>query len=158
MTDVRALLRQLEGCVQEEIGAQARACERLQAQELALRGGQAESMHASTQALEQELASAPARAERRAALVRKLAAVWGLDARTLTLGSIALRSADEGQRLARLRKELRLSAARTARQTRRNALAARLHQRAWSEILEGALSAVGGEEALPGGHLVDAEA
>ncbi len=41
---------------------------------------------------------------------------------------------------------------------RRNALVARLHQKAWSEVLEGALSAAGGDEALPGGQLVDAEA
>lgn len=156
--DVRATLRQLEGCVQEEIGAQGRAAERLEAQAEALRSGDAERLLERSAELERELSSAPARAERRAALLRRLAQAWGVDARSLRLSSIVLRAGDEGRRLDKLRGELRLAAARTARATRRNALAARLHQRAWSEVLEGALCAAGPEGAPPGGRLVDAEA
>ena len=157
MSDVRALLRQLEGCLQEEIGAQARACECLQAQEADLRSGDAQALDASSRALEVELSSAPARGARRALLIAKLAGAWRVDARSLTLGSIVQRSAGEGTRLKRLRDELRQVTAGMARQMRRNALAARLHQRAWSEILEGAIGAMAGDEALRGGHLVDAE-
>jgi hypothetical protein len=158
VNDLGALLRQLEGCVQEEIGAQARALERLTAQSAALRSGDAPRLDERTRELEAELSGAGVRADRRAALLRKLAALWAVDARVLTLGSIVLRSGTEGQRLGRLRSELRQAAARTARQLRRNALAARLHQRAWGEILEGTLSAVAGEQGMTGGRLVDAEA
>ena len=158
MTDVRATLRQLEGCVQEEIGAQARAAERLEAQALALRSGDSAELCARTAELERELSAAPARAERRAGLLRALAQAWGVAPASLSLASIALRAGAEGRRLDKLRGELRLAAARSARQMRRNALAARLHQRAWREIREGALRAAGGDEALPGGQLVDAEA
>jgi len=158
VSDVRATLRQLEGCVQEEIGAQGRAAERLEAQAEALRTGDPAALAASTLELERELAAAPARAERRAALVRALAARWSVDPRSLRLSSIALRAGDEGRRLERLREDLRGATARAARAMRRNALVARLHQRAWSEVLEGALATVAGDEALPGGQLVDAEA
>lgn len=158
MKDVRATLRQLEGCVQEEIGAQARAAERLAGQAQALRSGDPAQLVEKTAELEREIAAAPARAERRAALLRELGAAWGVDARTLRLASIVLRAGDEGRRLDRLRGELRAAAARTARATRRNALAARLHQRAWSEVLEGALCAGSPDGAALGGRLVDAEA
>jgi hypothetical protein len=33
-----------------------------------------------------------------------------------------------------------------------------MHQKTWNEVLEGALSACGGDTALRGGQLVDAEA
>lgn len=158
MKDVRATLRQLEGCVQEEIGAQGRAAQRLEEQAAALRRGDAAALCAATAELERELAAAPARAERRAALLRELARAWGVDARSLRLSSIALRAGDEGRRLEKLRGELRQAAAGAARATRRNALVARLHQKTWSEVLEGALCAGGGDQALPGGQLVDAEA
>jgi hypothetical protein len=160
MKDVRGTLRRLEGWAQEEIGAQARAAERLERQAQALRSGDPAQLVERTAELERELASAPARAERRAALLRELGAAWGVDARTLRLSSIVLRAGDEGRRLERLRGDLRQAAARTARATRRNALAARLHQRAWSEVLEGALLA-GGDATHGGqlgGRLVDAEA
>lgn len=158
MKDVRGLLRQLEGCVQEEIGAQGRVAERLEAQAAALRTGDPVVLASTTAELERELSGAPARAERRAALVRVLAGSWGVDSRSLRLSSIAMRAGSEGGRLERLRGELRAATARTARTTRRNALVARLHQRAWGEVLEGALAVVAGDEALPGGQLVDAEA
>lgn len=158
MKDVRALLRQLEAGVQEEIGAQARAAERLEEQAAALRSGDPAALVARTGELERELAAAPARAERRAALMRLLAGAWAVDSRSLRLSSVALRAGDEGRRLEKLRGELRLAAARTARALRRNALAARAHQRAWSEILEGALCASAGDGAPAGGRLVDAEA
>lgn len=158
MNDVRALLRQLEGCVQEEIGAQGRAAARLEAQAEALRSGEAATLMESTVDVERELAAAPARAERRAALVRALATAWGVDPKSLRLSSIVLRAGEEGRRLERLRADLRTATARSARATRRNAMVARLHQRAWGEVLEGALAVVAGDEALPGGQLVDAEA
>ncbi|HVS20100.1 MAG TPA: hypothetical protein VMT18_15960 [Planctomycetota bacterium] len=158
MNDLRAILRQLEGCLQEEIGAQARAAERLEAQAEALRSGAADVLGQRGAELERELAAAPARAERRATLLRALATFWKVDVKSLRLSSIALRAGDEGRRLERLRVELRAATARSARATRRNALVARLHQRAWSEVLEGALCALAGQESLPGGQLVDAEA
>jgi hypothetical protein len=156
--DVRGTLRRLEGCVQEEIGAQARAAQRLEEQAQALRSGDAPRLRATTADLERELAAAPARAERRAGLLRELAQAWGVDARSLRLSSIALRAGEEGRRLEKLRSELRGAAAAAARASRRNALVARMHQKTWNEVLEGALSACGGDTALRGGQLVDAEA
>ncbi len=161
MKDTGLLLRQLEACVQEEIGAQGRALARLEAQEAALRAGAPQEIAASTRDLEDELESAGSRGERRSLLARALGARWGIDPKALTLASIAERGAKEGTRLVRLRDELRRATAGVARQVRRNALLARLHQRAWSEILAGSLEAAGGADSPieeTRGRLVDAEA
>lgn len=158
MNDVKVLLRQLEACVQEELGAQGRALEGLRAQGEALRLGDPAALDACGRRLEGELGSVAARGERRALLIRRLAGAWRVDPRALTLASIAERAGDEGRRLARMRARLREVAAGVARQTRRNALHARLAQRTWGEVLEGVLAGISGQSAPVDGRLVDAEA
>ena len=158
MNDPRALVRQLEACVQEELGAQKRVLDLLNRQEAALREGAPRAIDAATRAMQGELASLAARTERRNLLVRRLATVWSVDKGALTLASIAARSGKDGERLMRMRADLRLASARVARQTRRNAQTANLHQRTWNGILEDVLDALTGDDAPSDGRLVDAEA
>lgn len=158
MSDTRAILRLLEACVQEELGSQRRTLERLVAQQAALRAGEPGALDERGREIEAEIGASLERAERRTVLLHTLGAAWAVDSRTLTLASIAERSGRDGERLGRLRAELRSAAAATARQLRRNARAARTHQRAWSEVLEGVLSAATDADSPAGGRLVDAEA
>lgn len=161
MRDATLHLRQLEACVQEELGAQGRALAGLEVQAAALRAGDPARIAASTREVELELGSARVRGQRREHAVRALGGIWSVDPGLLTLASIAERAAEQGARLGRLRSDLRRAAAAVARQVRRNALLARLHQRAWSEVLDGALAAAAGSSARSdesGGRLVDAQA
>ena len=158
MSDLRTNLRQLEACVQEEHGAQARVLSRLKAQGVALQAGRPDEIATATRALEGELAGLAARTERRCALLRRLASSWGVSAGALTLASIAERAGPEGERLQRMRAGLRRVLAEVARQTRRNAQTAKLHQRTWNDLFEDVLGELVGSEAPAGGRLVDAEA
>ena len=158
MNQVMTLLRQLEAHVQEEIGAQSRVLAALEAQGEALRSHESARIVAATAALDSEIAAQAKRSERRVELLSALAAVWSLPAGTLTLGSIVQRVGDEGRRLARQREELTATVGSVARQSRRNRLVARLHQRVTSDILQAVLVENGSESVLAeGGALVDAE-
>lgn len=158
MNDLNTNLRQLEACVQEEHGAQARVLERLKLQATALQGGDQDEIATATRALEGELVGLAARAERRNALMRRLAGLWGVSARALTLSSIAERAGAEGARLVRMRAGLRRVTADVARQSRRNAQTAKLHQRTWNRLFEDVLDELVGSDASARGRLVDAEA
>lgn len=158
MNQVMTLLRQLEAHVQEEIGAQSRVLAALEAQGEALRSHESARIVAATAALDAEIIAQTRRTERRNELLAALAATWSLPAGTLTLGSIVQRVGDEGRRLARQREELATSVGSVARQSRRNGLVARLHQRVTSEVLQAVLVESGDNAVLAeGGALVDAE-
>ncbi len=158
MNQVMTLLRQLEAHVQEEIGAQSRVLAALEAQGEALRSHESARIVTATAALDSEIAAQARRAERRNELLTSLATAWNLPAGTLTLGSIVQRVGDEGRRLARQRDELAETVGNVARQSRRNGLVARLHQRVTSEVLQAVLVESGSEAVLAeGGALVDAE-
>lgn len=158
MNQVMTLLRQLEAHVQEEIGAQSRVLAALEAQGEALRSHESARIVTATAALDSEIAAQARRTERRNELLASLATAWGLPAGTLTLGSIVQRVGDEGRRLARQRDELAETVGNVARQSRRNGLVARLHQRVTSEVLQAVLVESGSEAVLAeGGALVDAE-
>jgi len=159
VSDASPILRRLESWAIEELGAQRRTLERLQQQAAALSDGDPSSLEARGREIESESAACLERATRRSTLLRALGALWGVDPKSLTLGSIAERCGRDGERLARLRSDLRRAAAATARASRGNVRAARSHQRAWSEILGGLLNAAAPSgELLGGGQLVDAEA
>ena len=159
MNDVRAILRKLESWAVEELNAQRRTLERLQQHGAALRDGDPAALEARGREMEGEGAAGIERAARRTALLRLLGSQWGVDPKSLTLASVAERCGRDGERLARLRTDLRRAAAATARAVRANTRAARAHQRAWSEILGELLSLGPGQADLPaGGQLVDAEA
>jgi hypothetical protein len=132
--------------------------ERLEAQAAALRAGDPPALDLRGREIEAEVEASLRRSQRRTALVSLLAGVWHVDSRSLTLGSIVERSGRDGERLARLRTELRRATAATARALRRNARAARAHQRTWGEVLEGVLGVVAAGDAQSGGRLVDTEA
>jgi len=158
MNQVMTLLRQLEAHVQEEIGAQSRVLAALEALREALRSHESARIVTATAALDSEIAAQARRTERRNELLASLATAWGLPAGTLTLGSIVQRVGDEGRRLARQRDELAETVGNVARQSRRNGLVARLHQRVTSEVLQAVLVESGSEAVLAeGGALVDAE-
>jgi hypothetical protein len=158
MNQVMTLLRQLEAHVQEEIGAQSRVFAALEAQGEALRSHESARIVAATSTLDAEIMAQARRTERRNELLSALAAAWSLPTGTLTLGSIVQRVGDEGRRLARQREELAATVGNVARQSRRNGLVARLHQRVTSEVLQAVLVESGDNAVLAeGGALVDAE-
>ena len=158
MNQVMTLLRQLEAHVQEEIGAQSRVLAALEAQGEALRSHESARIVAATSTLDAEIMAQARRTERRTELLSALAAAWSLPTGTLTLGSIVQRVGDEGRRLARQREELAATVGNVARQSRRNGLVARLHQRVTSEVLQAVLVESGDNAVLAeGGALVDAE-
>jgi len=166
VSDVQVILRKLESWAVEELNAQRRTLERLQQHGAALRNGDPAALEACGREVEGEGAAGIERASRRAALLRLLGSLWSVDPKSLTLASIAERCGRDGERLARLRADLRRAAAATARAVRANLRAARAHQRAWSEILGELLSLGPGQlglgtdqaDAPAGGQLVDAEA
>jgi hypothetical protein len=158
MNQVMTLLRQLEAHVQEEIGAQGRVLAALEAQGEALRSHDSARIVEATAALDREILAQARRAERRTELLTALANVWGVAPATLTLGSIVQRVGDEGRRLARQRDDLQHAAGSVARQSQRNGLVARLHQRVTSQVLQAVLVDGGdGASLTEGGTLINAE-
>jgi len=152
------LLRRLEAYVQEEIGAQGRALEFLEAQEQAIRDGDAERIARCGNAVDAELRRVGERGRRREALLEEFGRLWDVAPKTLTLTSIGERAAQGSQRLARLTADLRKVVAAVTRSSRRLATAARMHRGLVLEVIETVLA---GEDELcvaAGGTLVDAEA
>jgi hypothetical protein len=150
-------MRHLEAYVQEEIGAQRRTVSLLEAHEQALYTTLPAVIQEATKALEEDLRPVQARARRRDELLRAFGRLWGVEASTLTLGSLIERAGPDAERLQRQRQDLRDATAKVARQARRNAVAARTHQRLTADIIE-SLLAQGGEPVENGGSLVNAEA
>lgn len=157
MNHVISLLRQLESYVQEEIGAQGRVLAALEAQGEALRSHEPARIDEATRALDREIEGQARRSERRAALVEGLAQAWGVAPSSLSLGSIVQRVGDESARLARQREELKRASGDVARQSRRNGMVARFHERLTSDVLQAVLVQADGLPLEQGGALVDAE-
>lgn len=158
MNTTVTLLRQLEAHVQEELGAQARLLALLETQERALRANVGDDVLAATQALDIEIEASARRGRRRDELLAGLAEAWGVAARTLTLSSVVRRAGEEGERLARQKLELERLASRTTRLARRNAMAARFHERLTQDVVRALLALKGDARVEDGGQLVDAEA
>jgi hypothetical protein len=144
--------------VQEEIGAQRRALEFLEAQEQAIRDGDAERIASCGSSVEAELRKVGDRGRRREALLEEFGLLWAVAPRSLTLTSICERAAQGSERLARQTADLRKVVASVTRSSRRLATAARMHRGLLLEVIETVLA---GEDELcvgSGGTLVDAEA
>lgn len=158
------VLRRLEACLQEEIAAQGRALELLASEETALLARDPAAVLQQTHALERELTGGVERGRRRAEILRTLAAAFGVAPAALTLGSIAERLesdprlAAEGERLRRMRGELRERTARVQKTARKLASLAMLHQRYLSDVIQALFESVGARDAAAGGQLLDAEA
>ncbi|MCC7010969.1 MAG: flagellar export chaperone FlgN [Planctomycetes bacterium] len=161
MNQVTTALRQLEAYVQEEIGAQLRLLERLEAQDLALRSHDPLRIAHTTRALDTEIEGAQKRAQRRHTILAGLADVWGLASSSLSLSSVAERvgdDGDDGERLERQKQELERISKRVQKLARRNTTVARFHQRLTSDVLQAVLVQDDGGNVHDGGALVDAEA
>lgn len=158
MKELQILVRHLEAHLQDELAAQERTLALLDAEEQALRGRDPHLVLERTTALERELATGVGRARRREELLARLGALWRVPAATLTLSSIAERAGAEGERIRRLRGELRERVAKVVKLARRVATLARTHQRFFSDVLQSLFAAIGAGDVRQNGSLLDAEA
>ncbi len=158
MKELVSTLRRLEAHLQDELAAQTRSRELLEVQRDALLGRDPALVYASNDALERDAKLGAERTRRRTEIVRRLASHWNVAPETLTLGSIAQRAGPEGERIQRLRAELRERTAATLKTARRVGSLARLHERFFADVLQLLLASVGAENPSRGGALLDAEA
>jgi hypothetical protein len=139
VSDPARLAREFEAYAQEELDLQGRLLSALRVQEDALFHGDLPAIRASVQRFDQELCRAPARAARRAELVRRAAAHFRVAPKTLSLASICSRLGADGERLARQAVELRAAAQAVASATRRLSALARMHVRLNGDLLDAVL-------------------
>ncbi|MCK6445890.1 MAG: flagellar export chaperone FlgN [Planctomycetes bacterium] len=158
MKELQTLVRHLEAHLQDELAAQERTLGLLEAEEHALRGRDPHLVFERTTALERELATGVGRARRREELLARLGALWRVPPATLTLSSIAERAGVEGERIRRLRGELRERVAKVVKLARRVATLARTHQRFFSDVLQSLFATIGAGDVRQNGSLLDAEA
>ncbi|MBI5432619.1 MAG: flagellar export chaperone FlgN [Planctomycetes bacterium] len=158
MKELKTLLRRLEAHLQDEIAAQERTLALLADEQTALCGRDPALVLERTTALERELQGGVARARRRDEILTALGSLWGVPAATLTLTSIAERAGPEGERVLRMRGELRERSAKSVKLARRVGALARTHQRFFSDVLQALFGELGATDARVGGRLVDAEA
>ena len=159
-TNHQALTCKLEAYLQEETGVQGRLLALLDAQERAVREGDAEALSITGSDLESELEGEPRRERHRRELLGSIGRALGVPAAVLSMSSIAERLSATGvvdvDRLLRLRDELREALLAVRKKARRLAAVARGHQ----EVLDDVLRLLSGNADDPraGGFLVDAEA
>lgn len=158
MRDLKTQMRRLEAHLQGELAALDRTHALLVSEEEALRGRDPNLVLERTSALERELGTAVARARTRDELLNGLGSLWRVPPATLTLASIAERAGPEGERVLRMRADLRERAARNVKLARRVAALARAHQRFFSDVLQSLFAELGASDARAGGNLVDAQA
>ncbi|MCE9593700.1 MAG: flagellar export chaperone FlgN [Planctomycetes bacterium] len=158
MKELRTQLRRLEAHLQEELAAQERTLELLAAEEAALLGRDPALVQERTTELERELQTGVDRSRRRTEIVVALGELWNVPPAALTLSSIARRAGPEGERVLRMRTELRERTAQAVKRARRVGLLARTHQRFFSDVLQALFGESGVGAVFTGGRLVDAEA
>jgi hypothetical protein len=156
--ELRTQLRRLEAHLQEELAAQERTLELLAREEEALLGRDPALVLERTTNLEQELRTGGERSRRRSEIVAALGALWNVPPAALTLSSIAQRAGPEGERVQRMRTELREKTAQSLKRARRVGSLARTHQRFFSDVLQTLFGESGVGEVFTGGRLLDAEA
>ena len=155
-TGLESELVQLGAWAQEELAAQRALIAALREQEAAIRAGSTQGLLDGTQAVQDASRSANLRERRRVAGMRALARRFGVDARALTLKSVAERASAQGidsTRLLRAREELREAAAEALRRGRRIASLARHHRGVVDELFR---TIAGRAEAEAGTHEDDA--
>ena len=157
----RADLNRIEALVREELDSQRQLLELLDVQQKAVVARTSDALEVCTQRVEELLASSAARRQRRETLVRRMAQTLGLAPSALTLGSLAERAGQDGERLGALRQELRSVVAEVVRANRRLSAAVAVHRKINSQVIELTL---GDDEAirsgaapLGAGSLIDAE-
>lgn len=133
-----ALLVQTESWAQEELAAQTRYSELLEAQVEAVRNSSSDALLESIEQMDAEMEKRVGRERRRQALMKALAGEFGVDASTLTLTSIVERARLAGLNASRLevaRGKVRDAASRALRAGRRLATLVRYHQGVFQELL-----------------------
>lgn len=148
------LVNQLEAYLQEERGVQGRLADLLDLEERSVRSNDTDGLERGARGLEAELALEPRREARRRALCEAISTCLGVPAGVVTVGSLAERLGPRGERLARLRQDVREAALSVRSKARRLAIVARGHQ----EVLADVLRALAGGDDGASGALVDAEA
>jgi hypothetical protein len=143
-----------EAWLQEELGAQQALLATLGRLERAARAGSAAELEGGGTELAGLLAPADAREARRRALLARMGAALGADRATVTLSAFTARlaaSGIDGERLERLRRELRSTVADVLKVTRRLVAVARYHGGLLDELCRLLTAGAGGA-----GQLVDA--
>lgn len=115
----------LEAYLQEEKGAQGRLLALLEAQEKAVVEGDTSALEITGAELEQELAGEPRRERRRREILNEIGRALGVPVGILTVRSLAERLGPDGERLMRLRDELREALVAVRRKSGRVAAIAR---------------------------------
>lgn len=158
---LRADVNRVDALLREELASQRRLGALLEEQRRAVVARTPDALEDVTGRLEQELASAAARRQRRDELLRRVARTLGVAPSALTLGSLVERLGADGARLGELRLELRGAAADVVRANRQVAAAVALHRRLNQEVIELCFAETGGASTtspLSGaGTLIDAE-
>jgi len=152
-----AMVPRLEALVQEELGVQRQILENLTAQEAALLAADGDAVDALLVDARRLMAGATSRDTRRRMLLKDFERLWGVSAKSLTLGSIAARLEGSGRRLKRLRTELSDMLRETARTSTRVRTYARFQQGIIRDTVERVIESGGGRPS-EGGTLVNAEA
>lgn len=151
------LIPRIEALVQEELAMQRRVLENLQLQEKALIAADGAGLDELLVTARGILAAATPREARRRMLLKDFERIWGVSAKSLTLGSIAARLGSGGRRLKRLRAELSDVLREVARTSTRVRTFARFQQGVIRETVERVIKAEGGLIS-EGGALINAEA
>jgi len=158
MNKLPLLLRHLTTQVTDELEAQRRLLELLDAQELAIQAAKPAEIIATGRAVEAEAAATARRARHRDVLLTGFANLWNVKPGTLTFSSVIERAGPAAAALRETRDELRAATARVMRKARRIRTLAAAHQRLTLEILEALFAPESGGSVVDGGRLVNAEA
>ena len=154
---VDGLVPRIESLVQEELEAQRRILENLKRQEAALTHADIASLEAALADARDLAAAASPRESRRRMILKDFERLWGVSAKSLTLGSIAARLGGSGRRLKRMRSELAEELREVGRTAARVRTFARYHQGVIRETVERVVEQEGGVPS-EGGTLINAEA
>jgi hypothetical protein len=156
--NTKSLANMLEVNVREELASKEQALALIESQERAVAKSDVDAFVAAHEQLKKLVETDARRASKREVLLRQLADIWQVAADAQTLGSVAARLGDDGQRLAALRAELRSSVASVIKRNRRLSALLGMHRRLNRDILQVVLGAERGAEPTSAGTLVNAQA
>jgi hypothetical protein len=156
--NVASLIKHLEANVVEELGAKKAALQSIKAQELAITERDPDALEKTMDAMNSILPGDTSRAKRRTRLIAELSELWKVPADALTLGAIVRRLGPEGERLEKLRGELRQAVAEVLKRNRRLSSLIGMHRRVNNEIISVVLGVDDRDQLPSSGTLVDAEA
>jgi hypothetical protein len=151
------LLPRTEAWVQEELAAQRRVLANLRLQQAALEVSDLPALDRAVAEARELQKLTRERDRRRKMLLKDFQRLWGVSAKSMTLGSICARLGGSGRRLKKLRDELNDVVRDVARTGQRVRTFARYHQGVIREVVETVVKNEGGSVER-GGTLLNAEA